>query len=130
MLAHQLGFPWPKEVGYGPWDWESLDLYRFAAPANRIIHHPLHSIRKSSAGWCVNAGQSLLGGSVVENSGGVLELAVCKEIQNRSLLEVVPYSELKTRAYNSPLLEARRVFAWASSGRSERMPSQFFSSWL
>jgi hypothetical protein len=28
-----------------------------------------------------------------------------------------------------PPAETRRVFAWASSGRSERMPSQFFSNW-
>jgi uncharacterized damage-inducible protein DinB len=24
MLAHQLGFPLPKEVGYGMWNWEKL----------------------------------------------------------------------------------------------------------
>jgi len=24
MLAHQLGFPLPKEVAYGMWDWEKL----------------------------------------------------------------------------------------------------------
>jgi uncharacterized damage-inducible protein DinB len=24
MLAHQLGFPLPKEVGYGIWNWEKL----------------------------------------------------------------------------------------------------------
>jgi uncharacterized damage-inducible protein DinB len=24
MLAHQLGFPLPKKVGYGAWDWEKL----------------------------------------------------------------------------------------------------------
>jgi uncharacterized damage-inducible protein DinB len=24
MLAHQLGFPLPKEVGYGLWNWEKL----------------------------------------------------------------------------------------------------------
>ena len=34
------------------------------------------------------------------------------------------------RAYKPLLAEARRVLAWASSGRSERMPSQFFSSWV
>jgi len=50
----------------------SLDFYSFAAPANRIIHHPVHSIRKSSAVCIVNAQQSLLGGSVIENSAGAL----------------------------------------------------------
>jgi len=36
-------------------------------------------------------------------------------------------SALKPHAYK-PTAETRRVFAWASSGRSERMPSQFFSN--
>src|SRR5215469_824584 len=36
-------------------------------------------------------------------------------------------SELKPRAYKPPA-ETRRVFAWTSSGRSERTPSQFFSN--
>ena len=53
-------------------DVASLDFYSFAAPANRIIHHPVHSIRKSSAVCIVNAEQSLPGGSVIENSAGVL----------------------------------------------------------
>ena len=34
------------------------------------------------------------------------------------------------RAYKPLLAEARRVLAWAISGRSERMPSQFFSNWV
>jgi len=50
----------------------SLDFYSFAAPANRIIHHPVYSIRNSSAVCIVNAEQSLPGGSVIENSAGVL----------------------------------------------------------
>lgn len=58
-------------------------------------------------------------------------LAVCYEIQNRSLLELAPcVGAEKPGAYNPVLPEATSVFAWASSGRSERMPSQFFSSWL
>jgi uncharacterized damage-inducible protein DinB len=28
MLAHQLGFPLPKEVGYGIWNWEKLGKER------------------------------------------------------------------------------------------------------
>lgn len=24
MLTHQLGFPLPKQIGYGLWDWEKL----------------------------------------------------------------------------------------------------------
>jgi hypothetical protein len=24
MLAHQMGFPLPKEVGYGMWNWEKV----------------------------------------------------------------------------------------------------------
>jgi len=39
------------------------------------------------------------------------------------------YRSGKPRAY-IPRAETRRVFAWASSGRSERMPSQFFSNWV
>jgi hypothetical protein len=50
----------------------SLDFYSFAALATRIIHHPVHSIRKSSAVCIVNAEQSPLGGSVIENSAGIL----------------------------------------------------------
>ena len=34
------------------------------------------------------------------------------------------------RAYKPLLAEARRVLACAISGRSERMPSQFFSNWV
>jgi hypothetical protein len=50
----------------------SLDFYSFAALANDIIRHPVHSIRKSSAARIVNADQSVLGGSVIENSAVVL----------------------------------------------------------
>jgi uncharacterized damage-inducible protein DinB len=24
MLAHQMGFPWPKQIGYGLWNWEKI----------------------------------------------------------------------------------------------------------
>jgi len=60
-------------------------------------------------------------------------LAVCGKTQNQSpqrpssMDNTDLISDLKPRAYKPPA-ETRRVFACASSGRSERMPSQFFSN--
>jgi hypothetical protein len=30
MLSHQLGFPLPNEVGYGIWNWETVEGVRVA----------------------------------------------------------------------------------------------------
>ena len=72
-----------------------------------------------------------LGASVTENSGEVLRQFAKQSSHTKASIDFTGLmSELKACAYKPRLAEARRVFAWASSGRSEWTPSQFFSSWV
>ena|SRR5208283_2230910 len=49
---------------------------------------------------------------------------------HREHISLCPSFSGHAGAENPPPAETSRVFAWASSGRSEWMPSQFFSNWV
>src|SRR5215472_13273257 len=116
----------------------ALLLQQMGGSKSRGIHQLIETYRRPSEHGCLEKMILFFGGTSPNLSERFyflryVGLAVCGKTQNQSpqrpssMDNTDLISDLKPRAYKPPA-ETRRVFACASSGRSERMPSQFFSN--